>query len=272
MECQYLSLPSKTKRILCYNKSFKKMYMGRRCFILGNGPSLNLYDLSVLKNEVVFCVNEFVRYNELEKIVPDYYLLADPKFFDLDENNVGDKELLDKFHYFFSGHTSTRVFTPLDAIHSIEKYGWLEQACFFKQGKASTLSNFRMIAFTRVIPEMQAVVQYAILLAVYMGFNEIYLIGTDQTNILGNIKAYIDNEEASEYAFELDEKQKKWKNQKLTYYSLTQTLKGYARIFELYELLGFFCWENQIKLYNCSPTTLIQGIPKYDFHNIVFDG
>ena len=38
---------------------FKNKYKGKRCFIIGNGPSLNKMDLSPLKNEYTFGLNRF---------------------------------------------------------------------------------------------------------------------------------------------------------------------------------------------------------------------
>ena len=33
-------------------KEFKNKYINERCFIIGNGPSLNVEDLEKLKNEI----------------------------------------------------------------------------------------------------------------------------------------------------------------------------------------------------------------------------
>ena len=60
---KYLLLSHSDKQFLKENRKYKDINKGQRCFILGNGPSLNLYDLSVLSNETVFAVNEFVKHN-----------------------------------------------------------------------------------------------------------------------------------------------------------------------------------------------------------------
>lgn len=39
-------------------KAFKNKHTGERCFIIGNGPSLNSMDLSYLKDEITFGVNK----------------------------------------------------------------------------------------------------------------------------------------------------------------------------------------------------------------------
>ena len=39
-------------------KSFKNRYLGKRCFIIGNGPSLTGDDLSSIANEYSFAANK----------------------------------------------------------------------------------------------------------------------------------------------------------------------------------------------------------------------
>ena len=65
-----------------YQKVHKKIanqYSGR-CFILGNGPSLNEQDLSLLRNEHCFVTNRFVLHNNFEVVDPNFYCMADPEF------------------------------------------------------------------------------------------------------------------------------------------------------------------------------------------------
>lgn len=55
----------------------KNRYRGRRCFILGNGPSLTKCDLSLLKGEVTFAVNSiFYLFPQLQWR-PTYYVVED---------------------------------------------------------------------------------------------------------------------------------------------------------------------------------------------------
>jgi hypothetical protein len=38
-------------------RTYKDIHRGKRCFIIGNGPSLNQLDLTLLKNEYTFGMN-----------------------------------------------------------------------------------------------------------------------------------------------------------------------------------------------------------------------
>jgi len=78
-------------------KGYHNIHTGKRCFIIGNGPSLKQMDLSLLKNEFTFGMNRlymafpemgfstsyFVSMNDLvaEQCARDFEKLTMPKFF-----------------------------------------------------------------------------------------------------------------------------------------------------------------------------------------------
>ena len=74
-EIQCLLQSNSIKEELKANKLLKDKYKGKRCFILGNGPSLNYFNLEPLKSEFVFCTNEFIRYPKIGDIQPDFYVI-----------------------------------------------------------------------------------------------------------------------------------------------------------------------------------------------------
>ena len=43
-------------RQLLINSELRNIYKGQRCFVLGNGPSLNSQKIELLKDEIVFMV------------------------------------------------------------------------------------------------------------------------------------------------------------------------------------------------------------------------
>ncbi len=255
------------KSVLLNNKMLKDSHCGERCFILGNGPSLKSYDLCCLKDEFVFAVNDFVRFPIVESVKPDAYVLADPKFFDLDvSKNEQDRIFCEKVKLLSTINNEVKMFLPIDNLKQFSTFGWENKdSIYYFAPYLYFYTNYdEVIDFSRQIPGVQNVVQYCIMLAIYMGFKEIYLLGTDQTNILGNLKAYISSD-ISEYAYELVGDEKKWKHKKLIEYPLVTTLKGYARIFELYDEINKYCIKRNIKLFNCAPETMIDSIPKFDF-------
>lgn len=261
---------NKYRGLVKTNRKFRGMYDGKRCFILGNGPSLNQHNLSLLKDEFVFCVNEFVRFEKITNVCPNFYVVADSKFFELDYSDEEDRSFIDKVKHLKDINSDVLFFAPIYAKQSVEKYGWSDvfSTYYFKNGIYFDDSYKKEIHLDAMIPSMNAVVQYAVLIAIYMGFNEIILLGTEQTNIFGNLRAFMSSNEISEYAFSMTEKERAWKNCKLTEFTLPDTLRGYARIFEIYESLYRYCKYWGIDMYNCSQETLIQGIPKKSFESV----
>ncbi|RWY48111.1 6-hydroxymethylpterin diphosphokinase MptE-like protein [Mucilaginibacter gilvus] len=57
--------------------SLKNKYKGERCFIIGNGPSLNKMDLTKLKNEYTFGVNAIYLNYEKMQFHPTFYVVED---------------------------------------------------------------------------------------------------------------------------------------------------------------------------------------------------
>ncbi len=59
-------------------RALKECYEGHdRCFVIGNGPSLNRTDLSVLKDEVTFAVNGFFLKSSSLDWTPTFYVVED---------------------------------------------------------------------------------------------------------------------------------------------------------------------------------------------------
>lgn len=58
-------------------QNLKNTKKGKRCFIIGNGPSLNKLDLTLLKNEDTFGVNAiYLNYDKMQ-FHPTYYVVED---------------------------------------------------------------------------------------------------------------------------------------------------------------------------------------------------
>ena len=59
------------------NAELEDRHAGSRCFILGNGPSILGHDLTLLREEVVFCLNSFFYHERLHEIAPNYLCSID---------------------------------------------------------------------------------------------------------------------------------------------------------------------------------------------------
>lgn len=150
---------------------FKDKYKGERCFIIGNGPSLNQVDLSLLDNECTFGVNGiFYKTKELG-FSPTFYMVEDS--FVMQDNLKEINSYYGKEQRFF----------PVDYKHLIKNH---QKTCFFKMNKGFYIDespNFQRPRFSTDFAEKgfcgQSVTILNLQLAYYMGFSEVYLIGMD---------------------------------------------------------------------------------------------
>lgn len=178
----YFSKEIKKKAYIDYKNILKDLklknkHAGERCFIVGNGPSLQIEDLERLKNEVTFGFNRINLLFDKTTWRPDYYVCIDYYMHELAMQDNGD-EILYKFtpldKTFASGHVSdegvyyyNRVtnYTVADSegeIHIRTEYPFSED-------------------IVEVVYGGHTVTYDALQFAVYMGFSEIYLIGMDHS-------------------------------------------------------------------------------------------
>jgi hypothetical protein len=61
--------------------AMKDIHKGKRAFILGNGPSINQQDLTLLRDEITFVANWFINHKRFRRINPKYYCVSSHEMF-----------------------------------------------------------------------------------------------------------------------------------------------------------------------------------------------
>ncbi len=166
-------------------KSLKDKYKGDRCFILGNGPSLNRTDLSKLKNEISFGSNGIFHIFEENDYRPTYFTVVDfifAKNYSKTINNIIKKPnitgiLLNSLRKDIQGDSSTIWinFLPTWANGHYTQYTPENLTPHFERPLLPEFSE----DIVRGIHDGGTVTYINLQLALYMGFKEIYLIGID---------------------------------------------------------------------------------------------
>lgn len=158
------------------------IHQGERCFILGNGPSLNETDLSALDGETVFACNAAFLLFDRINWRPRYYTCVDSRVLpdrapEINAMLGSTPEMTAFFPAELQEHGgvrrrfSTREFIPEGPLRYFfnEEPGTLDCLPY---------SMFSLNAAERVIqPHTVAITMLQ--LAAYMGFSEIYLVGCD---------------------------------------------------------------------------------------------
>lgn len=260
-----------SKELLQSNRMLKDIHKGERCFILGNGPSLKKENLELLKNEIIFTVNQISRLPQYDLLNPKYHFWVDGNFFKIDMKKPEDRELLEVMSNM--GNSDTICFFPLEREsfcieHGLDKK--LNIHFFATKPRLTFYESFEKdIDYTKYLPGFGTVVQYCICMAIYMGFSEIYLLGCDNTGIMVTMKSALKENDENDYAYAVSDNEKRRMENLLTRHSIEQYAIDYAHTLTAYRLLYAYCKKKGIALINCSSNTVIDSIPRMGLYDVI---
>ncbi len=163
---KYIVLWPKLHPLLKKNKELKKKYNSKRCFILMNGPSVAEHDLSVLKDEVIFVSNYFYKAQIASNIHPTFYCWLDSLLMMSEEGKKTVDAIKQKYPETKLILNSKSYRGDKERIfYTYNKH--LPSICGIRSNLAGLSSGFSTVAL------------YAVNAAIYMGFNEIFVLGLD---------------------------------------------------------------------------------------------
>ncbi|MDD3173221.1 MAG: hypothetical protein PHF63_06125 [Herbinix sp.] len=258
IKCKELS-ESELGNLLKTNQRLKDIHKGQRCFVLGNGPSLSKIDLSLLKDEITFTVNDLYYNENFDKINTTYHLFADPLYFTELEGTI--MKLTNKFSpkgiFIESSGYQKMVQNDLNSKYSIYVYA---------NGIEVDDLKFMQMDLCKLLPYYCTVVQSAITIASYMGFREIYLLGCDCTGILNYIDR-VQGQKIKNYAFDLpEEEQQKLKVIKVTSENI---FFEWYHIFKSYRILREILKGKNIKLINLTENSILDSLEKGNLKDVI---
>lgn len=227
-----------------------------RCFVIGNGPSLKREKVEKLADEVTFTVNDMYLSPSFSSIRTNYHLFFDPQYKDRID------EIMPKINQ--SG-TMPVLVTNLDFAGSFSKAE--NETVFLKSGFDIDYLRYYGLHIDKVLPYFCTVVQYALALAIELGFEEIYLLGCDSTGIIN----YIDRkkgEAASQYSFEIS-KEEEQKLSNVTEMTSEHAFYEWYHIFKSYRILKQIADERGIKIIDLTGEGILDVFPKKRLDDIL---
>lgn len=243
------SLDFKSRRLIKKNVFFKDIHDGERCFILGTGPSLNsllLQDRQKLKNEVLFGVNSFCKAEISSTLVPKYYALVDEQY--RQDLSGFYEEVLQRWP-----DTPPVFISDYRAQGILEGLGLSQPSVYLYAKRYPTDKMTDEI--TENIYVTMNVISNCILVASYMGFKEIYLLGCDYNAFctLGNNgHCYEDSKERETVS-----------------YNLAFFLKFYWITTEFHYMINRFAKSKGIKVVNLTPNSLLDAYPRASVSSVL---
>lgn len=179
----YLSKKYSNKNLVKY----KNIHKGERCFIIATGPSLTLEDIETLKNnnEITFGINSCVKLFDKTNWRPTYYCVTDGRVWNSLKEFIKNEDLN---HIFYQKGKvacdikNSEVMTLEPTADSYQYTRYYKRTHhvlnLFSQKFSKDISKIMFDGYTVIF----AVIQ----LAYYMGFKDIYLLGTDCNFTSGN--------------------------------------------------------------------------------------
>lgn len=253
------------------NSAYKGTKKGKRCFILGNGPSLKTENLALLTGEDVFTVNQAARHTDFPLLKSMVHFWADPNFFVIDETKEEDMELIKVMKQINTPGNKPLCFFPLNQTKFVEHFGLQKELRigYFHTKKILSEAFDKEFDFTKSIPGFYTVVMYGIAFAIYMGYAEIYLLGVDSTSLLVNIKTILKINDNDDYCYNLNKNEKTRLQRMIQRQALEKQALSFYHVLKQYRLLLEYCNRRGVKLVNCSSTTLIDSIPRLPLHDVL---
>lgn len=181
------------------NTELKLRHQGRRCFVLGNGPSLKDADLALLRDEITIGANSFFQHPQAREIQLKYLCIGDANFFDDTAKGVAWHRLIEET----LPHT-VMMFNPA-AKALLQRHGLYRghQVFYYQQGITVTNPDLVHFDFTKPLNVGHNTgSRLSIPLAVYMGCAQIILLGYDcnwMENFRGSYHFYARNPHFPEF-------------------------------------------------------------------------
>jgi uncharacterized Rossmann fold enzyme len=229
-------------------QDFQGIHSGKRCFVVGNGPSLNQIDMTLLRDEITLGSNRAFLGFEKWGFVYDYWMVQDRILADQNADEFCEK-LPDEVVKFIP-YTILKHFNVAKLNNAVPVHMDYTKQCSFSNDPAGLHEGF-----TVTVGLLQ--------IAAIMGFEKIYLVGVDH-----NYQIPDDNVNED----------RKWSGQGLSnHFSEEYTNHSNGQVWEMpdivkmtkaYDAAAKWAQENGIEILNATPNTKLESFPKVDFESL----
>lgn len=219
----------------------KNMKKGERCFIVGNGPSLTIDDLELIKNEDCFAANLIFNIFDKTSWRPKYYIVQDRY---ADTGNAIDCMTI-PFIFISDYYWRKRGVNNKNAYCFRAKRNDIKKEVFFSEDISKWISNMPTVTYSMIQ------------IAVYLGYSEIYLIGMDHN-----------------YSLEYDKDGNVIKNEKLKSHFFQDripedVIADIEAMNRAYVMAKKYADVNGIKIVNATRGGALDWFPRVDLENVV---
>lgn len=235
-------------------QSFYNKHKGERCFIIGNGPSLNMLNITKLNKEYTFGVNGIFYKTKETGFRPYYYVVEDS---DVMKDNVKEINAYEIEGQKLFPTVYKNIVTNTTNV------------TFFRMNRGfyeKTSPNYGIPRFSADCAERifcgQSVTIISLQLAFYMGFEQVYLIGMDfnytipQSAIVKGVKIESTEDDPNHFHPDYFGKGKKWSDPQLD------------RVLVNYKMANFIYECADRKIYNATVGGRLELFERVDYNSL----
>ena len=251
-------LSADQKRLLRENEKLRRRHAGQRCFVIGNGPSLNRQDLAPLRNEVTFVMNAFWKHPILETgWQPTYFCFADAVCWD------GTDAVRDFFESVRERAHAAEYLFPIEGKPVVERDALLPMPAthfFAFQSHALGFSVADTVDLTRPVPFPLSTAQLAIMAALFMGCSPIYLLGLDHDWLAhrGQDTHFFSGRSLENHPTATGQLN----------YSYESEIEAMRKLWKGYRKLSEFADAQGLKIYNATAGGFLDVFPRADYESL----
>ncbi len=242
--------------------SFKASEQTKPLIILGNGPSLAQTFAEAgeaLEENPLLAVNFFANTPEFQRLKPEFYVLADPHFFvNVDDPNV--RRLMESFE---AVDWEMTLFVPF-GVKPLVSNGKIRIERFPMKAMEGPKWFREMMFGARLgMPRPRNVLIPSIMIAIWLGFREIYICGADHTWIR-TLSVNNRNEVVSIQPHFYEEDDREVARQRVDYLKipLHQVLNSQAIAFRAYHTIQDYASGRGVKIFNATSGSFIDAFPR----------
>jgi hypothetical protein len=237
----------------------KGIYSGKRCFLMGNGPSLNKMDLNLLDGEYVWGSNKCYLLFDRVNWRPAFYVAVDRRV--VPDVRIEIAQLTRDF-------PGTIFFFPLffrvtNVLGSNPNVYWYEEKVNHQGHLASRAFSTQV---DKWVSRVRTVTVAMLQLAVYLGFNPIYLIGCDTSYSIpstvqkvdknGDLLVSTSNDDVNHFSSEYFGKGSKWHDPHV------------ENMIQHYQKAKVVCDSLNVQVYNATVGGNLEVFPRKDYKTL----
>ncbi|MGP1586910.1 MAG: 6-hydroxymethylpterin diphosphokinase MptE-like protein [Treponemataceae bacterium] len=149
----------------------KNKYLGKRAFLIGNGPSLDIKDLNKLNNDLSYGCNNLIEIMKKHNWKPSFFYFEDPVFIKNYLNTKEKIEYLSNSCVLIFSNIISNIFDEYKDCFSNLYFFTCNRYTLKKPSISENIVNGLNAGGTSLFSMLQ--------ILIYMGIKEIYLIGVD---------------------------------------------------------------------------------------------